>query len=118
MRTAPPFVPLAPTRSTVANTVTQPPSTAMGMASPASEPQGCLVRGPELAGIAFWQTPGMADFTVTSADGVVTSYSGAEARHDLNSRSGVLVVWDGMGRRLKFSPSGWLCVEDEVNGGA
>ncbi|MEP7036039.1 MAG: hypothetical protein ABI662_08040 [Dermatophilaceae bacterium] len=55
----------------------------------------------------------MADFTVTSADGTVTSYSGAEARHDLNARSGVLVVFDGKGKRLKFSASGWLCVEDE-----
>lgn len=56
----------------------------------------------------------MADFTVTSADGVVTAYSGAEARHDLNAHSGVLVVFDGKGKRLKFSPSGWLCVEDET----
>ena len=60
----------------------------------------------------------MAEFTVKSADGVVTSYSGAEARHDLNAHSGVLVVFDGKGRRLKFSPSGWLCVEDEANGSA
>ncbi len=43
----------------------------------------------------------------------MTSYSGAEARHDLNARSGVLVVFDGKGKRLKFSPSGWLRVEDE-----
>ena len=63
-----------------------------------------------------WQTPRMADFTVTSADGVVTSYSGAEARHDINARSGVLVVFDGRGKRLKFSPSGWLLVEDEEEG--
>ncbi|HEY5248016.1 MAG TPA: hypothetical protein VIJ15_06120 [Dermatophilaceae bacterium] len=60
----------------------------------------------------------MADFTVTSADGVVTSYSGAEARHDLNAHSGVLVVWDGKGKRLKFSTSGWLCVVDEDEGSA
>jgi hypothetical protein len=59
-----------------------------------------------------WQTQRMVDFTVTSTDGVVTSYSGAEARHDLNARSGVLVVFDGKGKRLKYSPSGWLCVED------
>ena len=59
-----------------------------------------------------WQTQRMVDFTVTSADGVVTSYSGAEARHDLNARSGVLVLFDGKGKRLKYSPSGWLCVED------
>jgi len=46
----------------------------------------------------------MADFTVETANGVVTSYSGVEARHDLNAQSGVLVVWDGKGKRLKFSP--------------
>ena len=55
----------------------------------------------------------MADFTVATANGTVTSYSGAEARHDINARSGVLVVFDGQGKRLKFSPSGWLCVEDK-----
>jgi len=55
----------------------------------------------------------MADFTVESTDGVVTSYSGVEARHDLNAHSGVLVVWDGKGKRLKYSPSGWLSVVDE-----
>lgn len=60
-----------------------------------------------------WQTPGMADFTVELPNGVVTSYSGAQARHDVNARSGVLVVFDGLGNRLKFSPSGWLCVVDE-----
>jgi hypothetical protein len=55
----------------------------------------------------------MADFTVELPNGAVTSYSGAEARHDLNAQSGVLVVWDGKGKRLKFSPSGWLSVVDE-----
>ena len=59
----------------------------------------------------------MADFTVESANGVVTSYSGSEARHDLNSHSGVLVVFDGKGKRLKYSPSGWLCVVDDVQAG-
>ena len=59
----------------------------------------------------------MADFTVESANGVVTSYSGSEARHDLNSHSGVLVVFDGKGKRLKYSPSGWLCVVDDVLSG-
>jgi hypothetical protein len=56
---------------------------------------------------------GMADFTVETTNGVVTSYSGVEARHDLNAQSGVLVVWDGKGKRLKFSPCGWLSVVDE-----
>jgi hypothetical protein len=55
----------------------------------------------------------MADFTVETTNGVVTSYSGVEARHDLNAQSGVLVVWDGKGKRLKFSPCGWLSVVDE-----
>ena len=55
----------------------------------------------------------MADFTVETSNGVVTSYSGVEARHDLNAQSGVLVVWDGKGKRLKFSPCGWLSVVDE-----
>jgi hypothetical protein len=55
----------------------------------------------------------MADFTVETTNGVVTAYSGVEARHDLNARSGVLVVWDGNGKRLKFSPCGWLSVVDE-----
>jgi hypothetical protein len=55
----------------------------------------------------------MADFTVETTNGVVTSYSGIEARHDLNAQSGVLVVWDGKGKRLKFSPYGWLSVVDE-----
>jgi hypothetical protein len=58
----------------------------------------------------------MADFTVELTNGVVTSYSGIEARHDLNARSGVLVVFDGKGKRLKFSPAGWLSVVDEVRG--
>lgn len=60
---------------------------------------------------------GMADFTVESANGVVTAYSGREARHDVNSRSGVLVVFDGKGKRLKYSPSGWLCVADDIQAG-
>ena len=55
----------------------------------------------------------MADFTVECTNGVVTSYSGVEARHDLNAYSGVLVIWDGKGKRLKYSPSAWLCVVDE-----
>lgn len=59
----------------------------------------------------------MADFTVALPNGVVTSYSGAEARHDINAQSGVLVVFDGKGRRLKYSPSGWLCVEDAAKSG-
>ena len=54
----------------------------------------------------------MADFTVETTNGVVRSYSGVGARHDLNAQSGVLVVWDGKGKRLKFSPSGWLSVVD------
>ena len=55
----------------------------------------------------------MADFTVETTNGVVTSHSGVEARHDLNAQSGVLVVWDEKGKRLKFSPCGWLSVVDE-----
>ena len=55
----------------------------------------------------------MADFIVEFPNGVVTSYSGVAARHDLNAQSGVLVVWDGKGKRLKYSPCGWLSVVDE-----
>ena len=61
----------------------------------------------------------MADFTVETANGVVTSYSGVEARHDLNAQSGVLVGLGREGQTLEVLPRAH-CVLGEcvVPGGA
>lgn len=54
----------------------------------------------------------MADFAVAFSNGNVIPYSGERSRYDLNEANGVLTVYDGKGQRLRFSPAGWLCVED------
>ena len=53
----------------------------------------------------------MADFRVF-ASGASTSYSGESARYQVTD-GGVLTVFDGEGNRLRFSPTGWLSVEDQ-----
>jgi hypothetical protein len=54
----------------------------------------------------------MADFTVAYAQHKTESYSGDDASYDINPNSGVLTVFDGSGKRLRFSQPAWLCVEE------
>ena len=58
----------------------------------------------------------MADFIVAFRYGKVEAYSGDEARYDIDGGNAVLTVFDGKGKRLRFSPSGWFCVEDVATG--
>jgi len=58
----------------------------------------------------------MADFIVAFRYGKVEAYSGDEARYDIDGGNAVLTVFDGEGKRLRFSPSGWFCVEDVATG--
>jgi hypothetical protein len=51
------------------------------------------------------------DFTVTLPSGQTQSYSGDDARYTIDEGSGVLTVTVGT-RRWRYSPAGWLCVED------
>ena len=51
------------------------------------------------------------DFTVTLPSGQTLSYSGEDARYTVDEGSGVLTVTVGT-RRWRYSPAGWLCVED------
>ena len=52
----------------------------------------------------------MADFVVAFSNGKVITYSGEGSRYLIEN--GVLTVYDGKGKRLRYSPTGWLCVED------
>jgi hypothetical protein len=51
------------------------------------------------------------DFTVTLPNGSPQSYSGDDALYNVDEESGVLTVTVG-NRRWRYSPSGWLSVED------
>lgn len=54
----------------------------------------------------------MANFKVTYPNGDTESYSGESAVGEVDPATGVLTVMDGNGKRLRFSPNAWLCVED------
>ncbi len=58
----------------------------------------------------------MADFSVSFSNGKVEAYSGDVARYEIDGGSAVLTVFDGSGKRLRFSPSGWFCIEDVATG--
>ena len=51
------------------------------------------------------------NFTVTLPSRSPLSYSGEDARYAVDEESGVLTVTQGI-RRWRYSPSGWLSVED------
>ena len=51
------------------------------------------------------------EFTVTLPNEGPQSYSGDDAIYNVDEESGVLTVTVG-NRRSRYSPSGWLCVED------
>lgn len=57
----------------------------------------------------------MADFKVGYTDGVLTPYSGDDARYSINDHNGVLTVFTG-GDRFRFSPAAWLSVQDKATG--
>jgi hypothetical protein len=54
----------------------------------------------------------MADFSVDYSNGVSIVYSGEASRYSIDEVHGVLTVYDGKGKRFRFSPSGWLSVQD------
>lgn len=54
----------------------------------------------------------MADFEVAFSNGKVIPYSGERSRYLIDDAQGVLTVYDGKGQRFRFSPSGWVCVQD------
>jgi hypothetical protein len=53
----------------------------------------------------------MNEFSVTFPGGKTISYSGQGAGYHVES--GVLTLFDGKGKRSRFSPEGWVCVEDD-----
>jgi hypothetical protein len=59
----------------------------------------------------------MADFSVAYLNGQVVKYSGPGARYDIDGKTAVLTVRDGKGNRWRFSPAGWVSVEDDESAG-
>jgi hypothetical protein len=51
------------------------------------------------------------EFTVTLPSGSPLSYSGEDSRYAIDEESGGLTVTEGI-RRRRYSPAGWLSVED------
>ena len=51
------------------------------------------------------------EFTVTLTDGSSQNYSGDDALYNIDEDSAALTVTVG-NRRWRFSPSGWMSVED------
>ena len=52
------------------------------------------------------------EFQVGLANGQVHEFTG-DARYEIE-QSGVISINDGAGRRIRFSPTGWLVVEHEL----